>query len=162
MLLFSAVSTRPLVKLKHAVSPQNPYRKNIKAYGMQEKVRDEDVEDVVQKTKISMRDMNEDPENFESFIINDLTPDRYNKSGKNILGLTPEYNILFPDSNKTDIEIIGDSFDKIGKSFEEVQKNVENEAKLVEQVFISDLQKTLGERKQGLSTKDPQDDEDLK
>ena len=116
---------------------------------------------IKQKAKISMRDTMEDPE-YESFIINDLTPGVYNKSSKNIFGLTPEYNVLFPDSNKTDIEIIGDSFDKIGQSFEQVQKDVENEAKLVEQVFISDLQRTLGERKQELSPKDKKDGIDPK
>ena len=77
-------------------------------------------------------------------------------SMKNSFGLKPENNLLFPDSKQTDFEILGEQFVKIGESFERVFGDAQNEAKIVESVFISDLQKTLQDRKAELSTIDQQ------
>ena len=66
---------------------------------------------------------------------------------KNPFSLKPENNLLFPESNQTDIEILGESIGKISESFERVFGDARDEAKIVESVFISDLQKTLSDRK---------------
>lgn len=41
--------------------------------------------------------------------------------------------------------------DKIGQSFDKVLDDVQKEAQLVEKIFISDIQKSLNERKSNLS-----------
>ena len=58
---------------------------------------------------------------------------------RNPFELTPDKNVLFPDSKQTDAEILGESFEKIGQSFDKVLDDAQKEAKLVETIFNNEM-----------------------